>query len=300
MKPINFVMSNTGAFYLGVVRSLIDPIEKYLPEFYETNDCMKNAINVHFFLEPRNYFKKINVTGTNVFISHGIADKNWRNASKVKVFDYVCVSGPSWVNKMIRQGLDKSKILVVGYTKLDPIFQGEIVKESSDKPVVLYAPTHNLPGWTGRKGASAYPNFMQLLENMPKEFKTITSLHPANSKGVVTLQGLANADVVISDCSSIIYEAWSLGKPVVFPDWIVKDYIQKTYNNSFEDYIYKNKIGYHATNMEDLCELVKLAYKKGIDKTTQDFIEDIFPQKLRGKSGKESASMLLKLAEGSI
>jgi len=31
--------------------------------------------------------------------------------------------------------------------------------------------------------------------------------------------GHLNADVVISDSSTMIYEAWALGKPVVFCDW---------------------------------------------------------------------------------
>jgi len=37
-----------------------------------------------------------------------------------------------------------------------------------------------------------------------------------------TMQPLVDADVVIADAGSTIYEAWALGKPVIFPDWLGK------------------------------------------------------------------------------
>jgi len=247
---VNFIMRTTGKFYENVLYSMVNPILLYLKDYSISDDCMKNAINVHFFNEQNDYYKKLNIQGINVFISHGIADKNWRNYNRVKHFDYVCVSGGLWRNKLCNKGMDEKKILLTGYTKLDPIFKGEYIKKVNNKPKILYAPTHNLAGWSIRGNASSYPKFLKYLDKLSKDFEILESYHPANNEGQVTLQYLVDADIVISDCSSIIYEAWSLNKPVIFPDWIVKDYIMKTYKGSFEDYIYKNQIGYHTGDFD--------------------------------------------------
>jgi hypothetical protein len=90
---VNFIMKTTGEFYKNVLNSMIDPILFYLKNYSISNDCIENAINIHFFNEQKYYYEKLNIKGINVFMSHGIADKNWRNYERVKFFDYVCVSG---------------------------------------------------------------------------------------------------------------------------------------------------------------------------------------------------------------
>jgi len=292
---VNFIMKTTGEFYKNVLNSMIDPILFYLKNYSISNDCIENAINIHFFNEQKYYYEKLNIKGINVFMSHGIADKNWRNYERVKFFDYVCVSGNLWYDKLCKQGMDKRKILITGYTKLDPIFKGKYGKQNNDKPKILYAPTHNLKGWSVSGNASSYPEFLKYLDELSKDFEIIESYHPANNEGQITFKPLIDADVVISDCSSIIYEAWALDKPVVFPDWLVKKEIQKVFRYSFEDYIYGKQLGYHASNTDELLELIKIAYENGIDKSAKVFIENIFPKELRGKSGLVTAQTLMRI-----
>lgn len=287
-KIINFVVKNN--LYLNIIKSIIDPILMHLPESIVSYEPIVDAINIDLL-------RKFNYTGTSVIMSHGIADKRWRNGQKVKKYDYICVSGPLWEKKMISEGIPNKKILTVGYSKLDPIFQGNISKTFNSKKQILWAPTHNIKNWT-IADVSSYPEFSDCLPKLPNDFDINTSLHPgnkANRKPI--LQELVDADVIISDCSSIMYEAWALDKPVIFPDWLVKDKIIKQYPRSFEEKIYNEEIGYHAKDMNDLINLIYVCLEKGIDEKAQELIEGIFPKKLRGKSGYVTAQKFKELAE---
>jgi hypothetical protein len=207
------------------------------------------------------------------------------------MFDYVGVPGQLWHYKMNNEGVPISKIITIGYAKLDPIFQGLIKENPGPRKRVLWAPTHS-------NSPSSYPGFFKYLDNFPAELEVVYSPHPYNkSNQMPTLQELTDADVVISDSGSLVYEAWALGKPVVFPDWLVKDEVFRRYPYSFEEKIYKEKIGLHADNFEDLLKLIYEAFNKGIDPRTKEFIDGIFSPELRGKSGETTAKKLEALAE---
>jgi CDP-glycerol glycerophosphotransferase (TagB/SpsB family) len=301
---INFVIQATGKFYLKTLNVMNQPIYENLKRYTCSNICEDNAVNVHYFHEKL-YCNKVRFfqsngkpRGINVFISHGLADKNWRDYKKVKHFNYICVSGKQWQDKMVDQGARIQNVLITGYTKLDPIFQGKFKQRPNKKIRVLYAPTHNLAGWSMRGDASSYPRFLPYLDKLSQEFEVVSSFHPANNGGQSTLQGLVNANVVISDCSSMIYEAWVLGKPVIFPDWLVKNYVQKTYKNSFESYVYEKYLGYHARTFKELKLFVREAAKKGNDIRVKNFIDSIFGISLRGHSGEVTARALLRICGG--
>jgi len=281
---------------------MVDPIIKHLPESsYEIitetyNDSKKawlhNVTDDDFDVS---FFSDVSQQHS-LFLSHGIADKNYRNANKMKYFDFVGVSGELWKDKLINQGMDKNKILVVGYPKLDFIFQNRVKTNSSNGKInVLYAPTHNTRP-ENMNSTSTYPRFLNDLEFLKNDFNIKTAKHPANKENRnITLEDLNWADVVISDSGSLLYESLALDIPVVFPDYLVKNNIFKYLNNTFEEKIYKEGIGYHGNSIEEIRELIYKAYDEGLDKKTQDFIEGIFPKELRGKSGKVIADILREL-----
>lgn len=282
MNRINF-LNNPGP-YKKILNSFIYPIQKHLDNSTISPNPQPNAINIHFFRDL-----KEDDPGINVFMSHGIADKKWRDGKKVRNFDYICVSGPAWVNKMLNEGIPKEKILLTGYPKLDPIFQKPCKKKKNKKLTVLWAPTHS-------NSVSTYPKFETYLDKFPSDIELLVSLHPFHKENhKPTLNNLIEADVVIGDIGSLIYEAWALDIPVIFPDWLIKEKVLRKYPNSFTEYIFQNDIGYHAKNFEELIELIYLSQKVGLDMKTEEFIEGIFPKHLRGNSGYESAQKFLKI-----
>lgn len=284
-KIINFIYNNGK--YQYVLDSLINPVIEHLPEgsYSKSSTLLESALNISFFREIQPHI--------GIFISHGIADKNWRNGDLIKDYDYIFVSGMAWRDKLIRQKVDKNKIFITGYTKLDPIFQGIYTKQKYDKSVILYAPTHSTT-----KEVSLKDKFEIYFDKLRDKYIVLESVHPANKETKKpTFQELIDADIIISDSGSIIYEAWALGKHVVFPDWIVKDFVTEKFKGSFEDKIYREEIGLHANNINGVIDLIEYGLKNPINSKVVDFIEGIFPTSLRGNSGKITAEILTSLSE---
>jgi len=283
MKTINFI--NVGGPYKKILDSMIEPIVEHLPEAIVTKDAIPGAINVTFFVEGYLH----SVAGTMVFISHGIADKKYRNGPTVSRFDYVCVSGSAWEQKMLSEGIPQEKILITGYTKMDPIFQGRVKKTLSERKRILWAPTHN-----SVPGLSSYPFLEKFFPKIEKDFEVTVSPHPANTKdNLPTLQKLVDADIVIADSGSTLYEAWAIGKQVVFPSWLVKK--DRIPDNTFEKEIFTSKLGLHASSEEHLEKIIRSAPAK-LSEEVVSFIDKIFPRNLRGSSGLVTAEQLRKVA----
>jgi hypothetical protein len=285
---INFITTNSK--YKIVVNNIIDAIKIYLDNYTISSTCDKNSINVHFFLEE-GYRKRTNWCGLNCLISHGVADKNWRNANKVSMFDYIFVSGDLWKKKYIQQGLPENKIIIGGYPKMDNIFNTKGI--SNTKYDIAWLPTHN-----AIQEVSSFPMLDNILDNLPKEWNIVKSIHPARKNDFKPSDNiLLESNIIIADSGSTIYEAWSLGKPVILPDFLVRDGIMNLFKGSFEEYIYQNNIGYHANSFEDMKNKISIALNKGISQKEKDFIEGIFPTELRGNSGKVTAYLLNKIIE---
>jgi hypothetical protein len=221
-----------------------------------------------------------------VFVSHGIADKRWRTYSIVRKFEHIFHSGPAWQAKYLEQGAPPERLWEVGYAKLDPAFDGTLKR--GDGARVLWAPTHR----------RAWPYQYEALEPIIRRLDVGISQHPQEAgPKASTLQALVDADVVIADGGSTVYEAWALGKPVVFPTWLVcksRLVIPKT----FEQLIYRREIGYHADSESDLQQQIDLARERGITRQEREFIESIFPTFLHGTSGKAHADALLEIEHG--
>lgn len=297
-KKINFVVPPPDvSLYSKILLSIIDPIRVHLPESQISPACQEGAVNVHFFNEEwylRTFFNCEN--STSVFYPHGMADKGWRDGPIVKVFDFVCVSGPLWVEKMVKEGIPKERVLMVGYSKLDPLFRkrtGKTNERVDPRGTVLYAPTHERSA-----PCTSFPAFLKYLERFPEDLRVLSCAHPYHREdNEPVLQELEEADVVISDASSMIYEALALGKPVVFPDWLVKDHILNRWPHSFTAQIYRRGIGYHAKDFDHLADLVCEALERKLKPEDVQFIDGIFPPVLRGNSGKITAGALRELSK---
>jgi hypothetical protein len=84
------------------------------------------------------------------------------------------------------------------------------------------------------------------------------SLHPRNREDrTPTGNQLVWADVIVSDFGTMVYEAWALGKPVIFPRWAMDvDALISRNPLSAESYIYRNRIGLHPESFAEMQQML--------------------------------------------
>lgn len=301
----DIVSQHAGAAYKYAIESLANPIYENLPKadagFFNrpVPGPKEKGINCRFFNSTRIMQQgKCPVGPHDIFISHGIGDKNYWIGKRIEEFKFAFCPGTIWHDRMRDTGY-KGEIFITGYTKLDPIFQGKYEKTKRNKPYIAWLPTH---GYSNKnKGRSSYPTFLKYIKEIPDIYEVGNGMHPttkmhSRQKQVPTMQELVDADVVIADAGSTLYEAWALGKPVIFPDWICRKDIMNHFSpRNLEYQIYCKKIGYHAKDMKDLISLIEKALADGMKSEETAFIEGIFPSKLRGKSGEVAAKALMDI-----
>jgi hypothetical protein len=260
--------------YSGVVQSITEPILEHINTLPE---------ELFFFLEGKEK--------NGIFMHHGISDKGYHKIERLKQIKHLLYPGPAWKDKLVSQGIPAEKIHLVGWPPLDQFFQGKIKIESRSRPRVVWCPTHD-----AIKVISSYPSFEKYLDKLPDKYEVISSVHPARRENRETsLELIANADVVISDTSSMLYEALIIGKPVILLDFLVKDGVFSLLKGTFEEKLYRENLCYHVKNFYSMPEIIEEALVEGIDKRTMDFIEYFYPTEFRGKSGELTAKKLEEL-----
>jgi len=266
--------------YEIVDRAHVEPILEHLEESEIAHEPSFEALNVSLSWEV---FPK-----ADVFMSHGLADKNWRNADKMSGYGHVLVSGSAWKEKLVSQGMSPDAILVVGYPFLDPVWDLERSRE-----LLVWAPTHKATSDVTTEGRLSEA----LLDRLRKDFPLETVSHPVGSKRL-SRDVLPRAAVVIADAGSTLYEAWAFGVPVVFPDWLVEEAILKKWPGSFEATIYGRGLGWHANSEGELIDLVREVWDTGeLGTGVEEFMEGILPSELRGCSGEVAARELMRLRD---
>lgn len=279
---INFVMPTSNDGYSTIYDKTIKAIAPYLTN-YTIGDAKHNCVNIYFVYHN---FKKV---GTSVFIDHGFGCKNYRTSQVLKNFDYVIVQGEFLANLIIDDvNLKNEQVFIGGYPLFDNLYKNNYTIKNK---TLIWTPTH-----TYTPAISSYPILDKMLDKI-SDWNIIKSPHPYISKDtVLSGEKMVNADVVVADCGSSALEAFILGKPVVFTTWLVGDNIKKIIPNSVDDYIYSNKIGYHANSFQHMVELIDLAYKNGMGAQEVSFSEKLLPKNLRGNSGVVTANILKYLS----
>lgn len=300
----------------GMADCLVQPILPHLQGAWVLTDQPQPGMVNCYYTFPHTYGQKgLHPDAASVFISHGIADKGWRNRSKVDRFDYVFVSGPAWTRRLMIDGFPRERIVEAGYTKLDPIFAGTVESawpERDGRIRVLWAPTHGgggegaglagtiekQPGSRSRR--TTHWDVDQLAGLLPDDtFHVMVARHPRHRPDRrSTLAEYVGADVVIADGGSTIYEAWALGLPVVFPSWATRTGNLAKRPPTFETQIYAQRVGYHTDAPERLPDVVWHAATAGIDDPAVALAERIIPAAYRGFSGRMHAEALDDIAAG--
>jgi hypothetical protein len=210
-----------------------------------------------------------------VLMSHGVADKSYywmknpeTNERYVNNLEHLLVPGEWLKNRLIKSKhitLKPEQIHVVGWPRLDALLQKQAEYNKGDvpfserRPRVLWAPTHDKrKRGPNQETSSTYPDFEKHIPELEEVADVKVSLHPRNRKTKKpTGDELLWADYVISDFGTMVYEAWALGKAVIFPRWILRDTVEEYLKHSAEAHIHKNKIGLHPYSMEELMQIIK-------------------------------------------
>jgi hypothetical protein len=171
---------------------------------------------------------------------------------------------------------------------------------------------------------SSLPGFKTHVKNTAARYIFRVSLHPRNrSDRTPTGNQLVWSDVVISDFGTMVYEAWALGKPVLFPRWVID--VETLINRnplSAESYIYRNRIGLHPDSYEEMLEMldeiqqqlvgsrlirlakrvtrIKTRRKNSIDlrgNGVAEFIDHYIDPEHRGSDAARTAQVLTEIAQ---
>lgn len=291
---INFV-ANSSANYSEVQDSLFSLVQAELDTGeYSQGRYVPGALNFSLFVRDQ----------ADVVMSHGVADKNYfwvrdpdgnRYASRLKA---VLVPG-RWLRKRILKSskleLGEDQVMTVGWPRLDQL-RAMQRPQPRERKVLLWAPTHDaVKRGTEGRSTSSYPDFGRHLPALSKRLDVEVSLHPRNRVDKrPTLEKLLEADYVVSDFGTLVYEAWALGKPVLFPRWILGDRIQQYLPRSAEAHIFENRIGYHPGSLEEMLDILEAG--PTITPDVEKFMAAYVDNYREGNSAAAIAAALRRLA----
>ena len=274
-----------GKTYPGVQKQIFDVLEAQFPPGVVTHtveDAIEGAVNLSLFIRQGREHDDAHRVAADVILAHGIADKRYfftqdstTSLPLANEYEYLLVPGSWHVNRLI-EGMyrrnphyqitvEQTQIKKVGWLRLDPLISESKTpdREPHHRLRVLWAPTHNVKPRSNEKSVdeiapSSLPGFKSHVKQMASRYIFRVSLHPRNrSERTPTGNQLVWSDVVISDFGTMVYEAWALGKPVIFPRWAIDVETLITRNPlSAESYIYRNRIGLHPETFEEMQEML--------------------------------------------
>jgi hypothetical protein len=297
-RRINYALDRSDS-YQGVQAQLLDLIDAHLPDPKpKRGDAVEGALNFSLFIR----------TPSQVLMSHGVADKNylWSSDAQGKRLanqrEHLLVPG-EWLRRRLLESkaikLGPEQIHVVGWPRLDGLVDqvpDPSRRRLERKPRVLWAPTHNRRkrGETGRS-TSSFPDFENYLRTLSRFAWVDVSVHPRNrTDRTPTGASMPRADIVIADFGTTVYEAWALGKPVIFPRWLLADRIAEHMPGSAESYIFAERIGYHPDSFDEMVDIIRSGPVVTADVT--EFLDDYLAKEYLGRSAARIAEVLTSLA----
>ena len=149
----------------------------------------------------------------------------YHNERAAKLLTYVITSGSAFIDTVARQsGVPADKVLPLGMPRTDAYFQAE--REPSKYRTYLYVPTFRGP-YEGLDPIRT-TDFRELNDLLRDDERLIVKAHMltedpqinykriiVESNTVPSAHALINCDVVITDYSSVMFDAYLLNKPVV-------------------------------------------------------------------------------------
>jgi len=339
-----------GKTYVNVQEQIFGLIEAQFAPGVVTHtieDAVQGAVNLSLFIRQGREKDDAHKVAADVILAHGIADKRYfftqdsdTSLPLANEYEYLLVPGSWHVNRLIEGTyrrnphyqitVEQKQIKKVGWLRLDSLIKESATqdKEPHHRLRVLWAPTHNVvPGTNDKKideiATSSFPGFKQHVKETASRYIFRVSLHPRNrSDRTPTGSQLVWSDVVISDFGTMVYEAWALGKPVIFPRWCID--VETLINRnplSAESYIYRNRIGLHPESKEEMNQIldaiqnevignsitrlvkrisrINRPHKAAIDlrgNGVSEFIDHYVDPTYRGNDSRRTAEVLMQIA----
>lgn len=243
------------------------------------------------------------------------------------MIDYM-ITGSEFDTESCRRGFHfKGDVWKIGSPRSDIIFRDEDIKENvygycgcgMENKLLLYAPTYRYMKSNGSNIPEVREidlNYDRLLEALSKRFggkwKILLRLHPAvakYSKEIALSQDVidvsdyddvqelaAASEIMISDYSSVMFEAAFAKKPVFLFTTDYQEYIEKEYDLL----IGIDSLPFpRAENNEELCRLILSFDEKGYRENVEKFLDD-YGVKEDGNASKRAVERmkgLLKLGD---
>jgi hypothetical protein len=295
---INLVRSPSPN-YVEVEARIGDAVLRHVPgkRRSSSDEVRSDAVNLTLFLRDPG----------DVIMSHGVADKRYfwmrdeQRRPYVERFGDVLLPGRWLRDRLIEDPnieVDPERLHVVGWPRLDDLLPLQRRWDANDVPPderrlrVLWAPTHDLrKRGPERRSTSSYPDFEAHLPALAEHADVRTSLHPRNrADKTPTEDALVWADVVISDFGTMVYEAWALGKPVIFPRWILGERLIEYQPRSTEAHLHRENIGLHPGSIDELIDTIRARPTVGED--VRGFLDDYLAPDSYGSSGQRAAAVL--------
>ncbi|MGV1004663.1 MAG: hypothetical protein ACOYEV_07820 [Candidatus Nanopelagicales bacterium] len=297
-RPLHYVLDRVES-YQGIQKQLLDLIDTGMgAEVPQRGDYRPGALNFCLFIRPE----------SDVIMSHGVADKNYfwamdaAGKRMVNTKEHVLVPGKWLKSRMLNSPsitLSRDQIHVVGWPRLDELLaelRTPARTSGRAKPRILWAPTHNRRRrGEAARSTSSFPTFERYLRALARYTWVDVSVHPRNrTDHTPTGASLPRADVVIADFGTTVYEAWALGKPVIFPRWLLADRIADHLPGSAESYIFDKDIGYHPGSFDEMVDIIRAG--PVITADVKSFMDEYLDPRYFGHASQRAAEVLKRLA----
>jgi hypothetical protein len=296
-RPINFLQLEADA-YEGVQQQLFGLVDAHLDPPATRGVYREGSLNFTLFIRRQ----------ADVIMSHGVADKSYFWISDplgkryVNSYEHVLVPG-EWLKRRLLASkpihMTEDQIHIVGWPRLD-VLLGQVPNAPEGrprKPRVLWAPTHNKrPRGEVSRSTSSFPAFENYLRALSRFAWVDVSVHPRNrTDRTPTGASMPRADIVIADFGTTVYEAWALGKPVIFPRWLLGDRIADAIPGSAEAHIFRERIGYHPASFDEMIDIIRAG--PVITDDVRAFLDDFLAREYLGRSSARVAEVLTELSQ---
>ncbi len=220
-------------------------------------------------------------------MQHGIGPKScYYDVSKSPIM-YRFVEGKHRLERLTKLFPEK-KFIDTGYAKLDPIVNSSDKSSllqsfalDPNKKTILYAPTFypssieclpkNFPELLIKYNLIIKPHFFSLIKDKYKSqqkslkhWASYKNVYVCNVSDVSIVPFMHQADLIISDASSTLFEFTALNKPAIWCDfyklrWSYRGIFKFRFSNRLDkDLTYFEKVAIRTKNVKELIEQVEL------------------------------------------